>query len=220
MQDWAKMGQGRNKLETTFQMTKKLRSLICRKIRIKRKGVSVPLSFFTPPPPPPPPLSLETCNLLTSRITGKYQILWWYSWIKETENNCSIGKFSSILEIFKFLYSQPFHVLPNLRRHDEYYCMRQDAFLNISFELQLINQPNLVNWYVNRGNIFKIFWAIWRTGAKFQTHFNLATSFNYSRTNYAKFPVFNFFERANKGEFKMVNINYQKLIGFVIFSFH
>ena len=34
-----KMGQGRNKLETTFQMTKKLRSVICRKIRIKQKGV-------------------------------------------------------------------------------------------------------------------------------------------------------------------------------------
>ena len=49
---------------------------------------------------------------------------------------------------------------------------------------------------------------IWRTGAEFQALFYLATCFNYLITNYVKFPVFNFFERVNNGELKMVNTNY------------
>ena len=35
---------------------------------------------------------------------------------------------------------------PNLWCHDEYQYMRQGAFLNISFEPQLIKSPNLTNW--------------------------------------------------------------------------
>ena len=53
----------------------------------------------------------------------------------------------------------------------------------------------------------EIFWAIQKTGAKFQALFNLATCYNYSRTDYVKFPVLHFFERVNKGELKMVKIN-------------
>ena len=49
---------------------------------------------------------------------------------------------------------------------------------------------------------------IWRTGAKFQSLFNLATYFNHSITNYVKSPVFDFFEKVIKGELKMVNVNY------------
>ena len=37
------------------------------------------------------------------------------------------------------------HDLPNLWRHDEYKYLRQGAFLNISFEPQLIKSPNLGN---------------------------------------------------------------------------
>ena len=47
------------------------------------------------------------------------------------------------IQFFVFL---TIHVLPNLWRHDEYEYMRQGAFFNISFEPQLINPPNLVNW--------------------------------------------------------------------------
>ena len=54
----------------------------------------------------------------------------------------------------------------------------------------------------------EIFWMICRTGAKFQIFFNLVTCSSYSVTTYVKFSVFHFFERVNKGELKMVNINY------------
>ena len=52
------------------------------------------------------------------------------------------------------------------------------------------------------------FWIIWMTGTKFCVFFNLATCFNYSITDYVKFPMFHFFERVNKREVKMVNTNY------------
>ena len=48
---------------------------------------------------------------------------------------------------------------------------------------------------------------IWRTGAKFQALFNLATCSNYSITNYVKIPVFHIFEKVNKGQLKMVNVS-------------
>ena len=66
-------------------------------------------------------------------------------------------------------------------------------------------------WSIDRhkqGQYFsEIIWAIQKTGAKFQALFNLATCSNYSRTNCVKFPKLHFFERVNKGELKMVNIN-------------
>ena len=46
---------------------------------------------------------------------------------------------------------------------------------------------------------------MWRSGAKFQVLFNLATGSNYSVTDYVKSPAFNFFEKVNKGQLKMVN---------------
>ena len=53
---------------------------------------------------------------------------------------------------------------------------------------------------------------IWRTWAKSQALFNLAICSNYSITNYVKFPVFHFFERLNKEELKMLNVNYSGLL--------
>ena len=53
-----------------------------------------------------------------------------------------------------------------------------------------------------------IFWTIWRTRAKFQALFNLATCSNYSITNYVTTPVFHFFVKVNKRHFKMLNVNY------------
>ena len=75
-----------------------------------------------------------------------------------------------------------------------------------------------------QGHYFSgIFWTIWRTGAKFLVLFNLATCSNYSITNYIKIPVFHFFlflffEKVNKGHFKMVNVKQQKWPDLTILS--
>ena len=53
-----------------------------------------------------------------------------------------------------------------------------------------------------------IFWTIWRTGAKFQVLFNLATCCNYLITSYVKIPVFHFFEKVKKRQLKMLNVTY------------
>ena len=82
-----------------------------------------------------------------------------------------------------------------------------------------MRQGNLLNhyplsqraWPIHRykhGQQFSgIFWIIWRIGAKFQILLNLATWSNYSITNYVKNPVFYFFEKMNKRQSKMLNIN-------------
>ena len=57
-----------------------------------------------------------------------------------------VEKLCSVLKIFKFLYFSPSHDLENLSRHDEYYYIRQGAFLNMSFEPKFIKSPNLANW--------------------------------------------------------------------------
>ena len=56
-----------------------------------------------------------------------------------------LGKLCSVLKTFKILYFLPSHDLRNLWRHDEYYYLRQGAFLNTSFEPQLIDSPNLAS---------------------------------------------------------------------------
>ena len=74
------------------------------------------------------------------------------------------------------------------------------------------NSLTLQTWSIDRykqGEYFsKILWTIWRTGANFQAFFNLATCSNYSVTSYVKFLVFHYFERVNKGESNVVNMNY------------
>ena len=58
-----------------------------------------------------------------------------------------VEKLRFTLKIFKFLYFQPSPNLLNLWRHDEYPCMRQGVFVNISFEPNsLTNQT----WPVDR----------------------------------------------------------------------
>ena len=74
------------------------------------------------------------------------------------------------------------------------------------------NSLTLQTWSIDRykqGEYFsEILWTIWRTGANFQAFFNLATCSNYSVTSYVKFLVFHYFERVNKGESNVVNMNY------------
>ena len=56
---------------------------------------------------------------------------------------------------------------------------------------------------INTGKKFSgIFWTIWRSGAKFQIFFDLATCSNYSITSYVKITVFQFFEKVNKDSYK------------------
>ena len=84
----------------------------------------------------------------------------------------------------------------------------------VHFWIYLLNHNSLTHqtWSINRykqGEYFsEIFCTIWRTGAKFQILFNSAICSNYSITNYVKFPVFHISERVDKGELRMVNINY------------
>ena len=63
---------------------------------------------------------------------------------------------------------------------------------------------SIATWYMadiyKEGQQFSgIFWTNWRSGAKFQVLFLLETCSNYSITNYAKIPLFPFFEKVNKG---------------------
>ena len=84
----------------------------------------------------------------------------------------------------------------------------------VHFLIYLLNHNSLTyqTWSFNRykqGQYFsKIVLKNSRAGAKFQALFNLATCSNYSITNYVKFAVIGFFESANNGELKKVNINY------------
>ena len=95
-----------------------------------------------------------------------------------------------------------------------------DVMINISiwgrvhFWVYCLNYNSLTHqtWSIDRykqGEYFsEILWTIWRTGANFQAFFNLATCSNYSVTSYVKFLVFHYFERVNKRESNVVNMNY------------
>ena len=52
-----------------------------------------------------------------------------------------------------------------------------------------------------------IFWTLWRTGANFLVLFSLATCSSYSIISYVNVPVFHFL-KVNKGQLKLVNVNY------------
>ena len=94
-----------------------------------------------------------------------------------------------------------------------------DVMMSIStwdkmhFWIYLLNHNSLSHqtWQIDRyeqgQQLPGIFWTIWRTGARFQVLFNLATCSNYSITNYVKIPVSHFFENMNN-QLKMVNVNY------------
>ena len=72
----------------------------------------------------------------------------------------------------------------------------------VHFWIYLLNHNSLTHltWSIDRckqGQYFpEIFWTTWRTAAKFQVLFHLATSSNYSITNYVKFLVFHFFRKG------------------------
>ena len=95
----------------------------------------------------------------------------------------------------------------------------------VHFWIYLLNQNSLSgqtwpNDRHNQGQWFSgISWTIWRTGAKFQVLFNLATCSNYSITSYVKIPVSYSFEKVNKGQLKIVSVNYWKWPDFAIFLF-
>ena len=67
------------------------------------------------------------------------------------------------------------------------------SILNISLNHNsLTHQTWSIKRYKQAKYFTEIFWTIWRTGAKFQALFSLATCSYYSITNYVNFPVFNF----------------------------
>ena len=83
--------------------------------------------------------------------------------------------------------------------------MSQDAFWNISVEPQLINQ--LID--ISKDNILESLEQSLRGLELSSGSFcNLDTCSNYSITSYVKILVFHFFEKVNKGSWKMLNVNY------------
>ena len=132
---------------------------------------------------------------------------------------CFIEKLCSVLKIFKFLYHPMIYQIWDV-------MMSISTWDRMHFLIFLLNRNWLTHqtWLVDRhkeGQYFsEISWTIWRTRAKFQALFNLATCSNYSITSYVMFPVFHFFERVNKGELKMVNISLWKLTDFTILLFY
>ena len=110
---------------------------------------------------------------------------------------------------------QVFCIFNNSMIHENSYVMVSiSTWYMVQFLIYLLNHNSLTHqaWSIDKykqGQYFsQIFWTIWWTGAKFQTLFSLAACSNFSITSYVKFPVFHFFEKTNKGELRMVNINY------------
>ena len=99
-------------------------------------------------------------------------------------------------------------------------CHRVHFWVYLLSHNSLTHQTWPIDRYKREQYFSEIYWTIWRTGAKFQALFNLATCSNYSVTNCVKFPVFPFFERVNKGELKMVNISFYQSTNFTILLFH
>ena len=62
-----------------------------------------------------------------------------------------------------------------------------------------IDRPRQEQWFS------EVFWATWRTRAKFQVLFSLLACSSYSVNNYTKIPMFHFLKKVNKGQLKMVN---------------
>ena len=81
-------------------------------------------------------------------------------------------------------------------------------WIYLSNYTSLTHHTGSIDRYKQGQYFCEIFWISWRTVAKLQALFNLATYSNYSITHYVKFSVFYIFERVNKREIKMVNINY------------
>ena len=61
---------------------------------------------------------------------------------------------------------------------------------------------------INKGNGFQEFFEQFGGRATFQVLFNLAACSKYLITNYIKIPVFDLFEKVNKGQLKRANFNY------------
>ena len=60
-----------------------------------------------------------------------------------------------------------------------------------------------------RNNFQESFKQFREIGTKFQGLFNLATCCNNSTTSYVKIPVLHLLENVNKGQLKMVNVNFK-----------
>ena len=129
-------------------------------------------------------------------------------------------------KIWKFSLFSP-HTLTLISRYSSFCILNHpliyqicDVMVNIStqdsvhFLIYLLKYNSLshqtwpIDRYKQRQQFSGIFWITWRTGAKFQVLFDLATCCNYSITNYVKIPLFIFLEKVDKVHLKMVNVDY------------
>ena len=121
-----------------------------------------------------------------------------------------LEKLCFILEIFIFLiFNHPIiyqvcDVMMSISTWDRVnvwiYLLNLNCFLS--------DQTRPIDRHKQGQQFSRIFWIIWKTGAKFQVLFNLATCSNYSMTNYVKIIVPHLFEKLKEGQLKMVNVNY------------
>ena len=105
------------------------------------------------------------------------------------------------------IFNHLMHDLANLRRHDEYQYKRQGAFLNISFEPQLIKFPNLANSYNNRNNFQECFEDFGRLGLSSRS-ISIQQPAQLLKNQLCQDSSVSIFEKVNKGQLKMVNLNY------------
>ena len=94
--------------------------------------------------------------------------------------------------------------------------MSMSTWDRVHFWIYLLNHKSLshqtwpIDIYKEGQHFSGIFQKIRWARAKFQFHFNLVTCTDYSIINYIMILVFHIFEKVNKGDLKMVNVNYNK----------
>ena len=84
-----------------------------------------------------------------------------------------------------------------------------DIVLNSLLKINSLSQQT---WEIDRCKQLQQYWRIfstnWRTGGKFWALFNLGSCSSYSITNYVKILMFQFFGKVNRGNLKIVDVNY------------
>ena len=123
------------------------------------------------------------------------------------EWSCAVVITTTVFSVIRFLVLFHLHILylTFVSSHFEFLFQTFWNFDNISFEPQLINSQTLpIDRYKQRNIVFRNLLHNFKDWG----FSNLATCSNYSITSYVKISVFHFFEKVNKGQLKLVNVNH------------
>ena len=117
-----------------------------------------------------------------------------------TEKNifaCKLFLLSNI-SVFNFFFfffvkiAKPCWMVSKVRFCRRFNCPTQQKKGEVGHTISLTHHIWSIHKYKQGQYFSENFWKIWRTGAKFQVFFNLATCSNHSITDYIKFPVSHF----------------------------